>query len=126
MPYSEYLAKGFEILRDLQNDNIAEADEAYWSHMFYEKGKSTQLVFVTNANLYKLRKTNFDIRTKWKRIEKPISIFKIKNTKIEEANQIEQINLKSKLRNRKNAHINERIKEQEIEYDLIVGFNLIR
>lgn len=33
-PYSDYLAKGYEILRDLQNDKIA-VFEVYWAHYYY-------------------------------------------------------------------------------------------
>ena len=67
LPYSEYLAKGYEILRDLQNDNIAE-EEFYWSHMFIDNKKS-RLIFITDQNILKLRKTRLDIRSKWKLIE---------------------------------------------------------
>lgn len=33
LPFSNYQAEGFEIMRDLQNDNIA-LNESYWAHIY--------------------------------------------------------------------------------------------
>lgn len=47
LPYSEYQAQGYEILRDLQNDNMA-LNENYWAHMFYGFKKNATLIFITD------------------------------------------------------------------------------
>ncbi len=47
LPYSEYQAKGYEILRDLENDNIA-LNERYWAHIFYGTKKNDSLIFITD------------------------------------------------------------------------------
>ncbi len=44
LPYSSYQADGYEILRDLQNDNIA-LNERYWAHLFFDK----KLLFITDG-----------------------------------------------------------------------------
>ena len=46
LPYSEYQAKGYEILRDLQNDNIA-LGEKYWAHIFIGP-KLNAMIFITD------------------------------------------------------------------------------
>lgn len=46
LPYSEYQAKGYEILRDLHNDDIA-LDEIYWAHILTE-AKHKTLIFITD------------------------------------------------------------------------------
>lgn len=43
LPFSTYQAHGYEILRDLQNDDIA-TDELYWAHIFIDK----KLLFITD------------------------------------------------------------------------------
>ncbi len=51
LPYSEYQARGYEILRDLQNDDIA-LEESYWAHIFIDtkmKIKNSKfLLFITD------------------------------------------------------------------------------
>ena len=86
-PYSDYLAKGYEILRDLQNDKIA-VFEVYWAHVFSNLNKkSTKLIFITDTSIYKLRRTRFDISAKWKveKSSKPIQVSKIEKCEIIEA-----------------------------------------
>ena len=86
-PYSGYLAKGYEILRDLQNDKIA-VFEVYWAHVFSNLNKkSTKLIFITDTSIYKLRRTRFDISAKWKveKSSKPIQVSKIEKCEIIEA-----------------------------------------
>lgn len=84
LPYSDYQAKGYEILRDLQNDDIA-LDENYWAHLFVEnknKKDLDYLLFVTDCNIYKLKKTRTQILQKWYELEKPIALHKVTHTKI--------------------------------------------
>ena len=88
--------------------------------MFFETKKSTELIFITNVNIFKLKRTRFDIRTKWKLIEQPISIYKIKNTEIRESKQSEPTHLRSKFRLKRSVSVNEKHTINEHEYDLIV------
>lgn len=115
LPYSNYLAKGYEILRDLQYDDIAE-DEFYWSHLFYETKKSQILIFITDCSILKLKRTRFDIRTKWKIIEDPIPIYKILRTEISKTREPDSNITKSKLKAKKHALFENR----PDEFDLIV------
>ena len=51
LPYSEYQAKGYEILRELQNDDLA-LNETYWAHIFIDSKSRRQtrkyLLLITN------------------------------------------------------------------------------
>ena len=80
LPYSEYQARGYEILRDLQNDNIAVNDN-YWAHLFFShKKKSSLLLFITDCYIYRLKKTRTQIMARWRLIEEPTPIHKIIRT----------------------------------------------
>lgn len=75
-PYSEYQAQGYEILRDLQNDDIA-VGEVYWAHIFLDNKKQKTLIFITDCNIYQLKKSFTQILEKWELTEKPINLFQI-------------------------------------------------
>ena len=78
IPFSEYLAEGYEILRDLQNDNIA-INEAYWAHLFFSARRkySEMLYFITDTKIYQLQLTYTQILSKWKLIDTAIPLNKI-------------------------------------------------
>lgn len=78
-PYSGYLAEGYAILRELQNDNIAE-QEAYWAHYFLVNrrfGAKDILYFITDVKIYQLHMSYTQILAKWKQSSKPIPLNKI-------------------------------------------------
>lgn len=81
LPYSGYQARGYEILRDLQNDDIA-LDECYWAHLFIQNKHNRSLLFITDANILRLKKTPTQILKQWKLIQDPISLHKITLSKI--------------------------------------------
>ena len=76
LPYSAYQSAGYKILRDLQNDGIAQG-EFYWAH-FFPTSRPRSLLFITNTYIYMLKKTLTEIFSVWELIKKPISIYKIK------------------------------------------------
>jgi len=83
-PYSEYLAEGYAILRELQNDNIAE-QEAYWAHYFLALKKFVGkdiLYFITDAKIYQLQMSYTQILVKWKEYGKSIQLNKIERLEI--------------------------------------------
>lgn len=81
LPYSAYQAKGYEILRDLQNDNIA-LEEFYWAHLFVQNKRRKSLLFITDANIFRLKKTSTQILKKWTLLQNPIQLHKITISKI--------------------------------------------
>jgi hypothetical protein len=128
LPYSKYQAEGYEILRDLQNDNIA-IQEVYWTHLFVDSKKIQILYFVTDTKIYKLKKSCTQILSKYQLIEKAILMDKIEETIVVE-HQADQIlssqNSKSKVKakNDKSSNINSVVNtsESNLNYDLKVLF----
>ena len=119
LPYSEYQAQGYEILRDLQNDNIA-IQEIYWAHLYINVKKISILYFITNSRIYLLRKTCTQILSKYQLIDKSIPLDKIETTNILEANRDTTASIKNK---KKTAPV-EPNSDQSSQYELYVSFKL--
>ena len=117
LPYSEYQAQGYEILRDLQNDNIA-IQEIYWAHLYIDVKKMSTLYFITNSRIYLLRKTCTQILSKYQLIEKSIPLDKIETTNILEAKPDMAANTK----NKKKIALTEPNSEQSTQFELYVIF----
>lgn len=81
LPYSGYQAKGYEILRDLQIDDIA-LDEFYWAHLFVQNKRRRTLLFITDASILRLQKTSTQILKKWKLLQDPLPLHKITISRI--------------------------------------------
>ncbi|CAF0714006.1 unnamed protein product [Brachionus calyciflorus] len=105
LPYSEYQAEGYEILRDLQNDDIA-LDEFYWAHLFIvNKYVKSTLLFITDTNIYRLKRTSTQILKQWKIMGEHLPLHKIKNVqfipfdiqKLKNHNRVTESYIKKKL-----------------------------
>ncbi len=122
IPFSEYLAEGYEILRDLQNDNIA-VQEAYWVHLFHTNKKSDILYFITDSKIYQLKKTHTQILKKWRLFDTPISLNKIEKIeiiKVQTNIRNNTANTKLKVKKR-TANLPGESQEQVDYYDLFVS-----
>ncbi len=124
IPFSEYLAEGYEILRDLQNDNIA-VQEAYWAHFFFTNKKTEILYFITDAKIYQLHKTHTQILKKWRLVDRAISLNKIEKIEVVKVKpDISDLAANSKPKPKKKTPVLPgALQEQVDNYDLFVSIS---
>ena len=124
LPFSEYLAEGYEILRDLQNDNIA-VQEGYWAHLFFTNKKTDILYFITDAKIYQLHKTHTQILKKWRLVDHAISVGKIEKIEVVKVQaNMSDLTANSKVKvKRKTPVLPGALQEQVDNYHLFVSVN---
>ena len=123
-PFSEYLAQGYEILRDLQNDNIA-IEEIYWAHLHFKDRNKEILFFITDVKIYQLQNTRTQILAKWREHEKAIPLNKVEGIEIVNYDRdIPDLKHNSKIKlgkkSKPNVSVPSSIQKNIDEYDLYV------
>lgn len=125
-PFSEYLAEGYEILRDLQNDNIA-IEEIYWAHLNFRDKNKEILFFITDVKIYQLQNTRTQILAKWREYEKAIPLNKVEGIEIvdyerhiPDLSSNHNHKLKLSRKPKRNMSVPSQIQNTMTEYDLYV------